>query len=246
VSQTKKRVTNEKRARRLGTGEGIARPKGGGPRRGGGVPAWAWVVGGALLAGAVIVAVAIVLAGGGGGSGPQAGVVEQRLSHAKLDFVSRPTWQPNYDRLQQAVTALNLPGLSQEIVHYHVHITLYVDGHKVVIPGDMGYDVNSATNTVSQASPIHTHDDTGLIHVEADRPGFHGTLGQVFDVWGVYFTNQCIGGYCDGVKIWVDGKPTSAGPGLVLKNHQAITIVEGAPPPSFKPDATFDFKKAGV
>jgi hypothetical protein len=45
-------------------------------------------------------------------------------------------------------------------------------------------------------SPIHTHDTSGIVHIESPtvRPF---TLGQFFDVWGVRFTSDCIGGDCN-------------------------------------------------
>ena len=55
MSQRQKQRTNENRARRLGSGEGISR-KGRKPSSGGGVPAWAWVVGGAVLIAELLVA----------------------------------------------------------------------------------------------------------------------------------------------------------------------------------------------
>ncbi|HEX9235017.1 MAG TPA: hypothetical protein VF972_01920 [Actinomycetota bacterium] len=42
---------------------------------------------------------------------------------------------------------------------------------------------------------IHTHDATGIIHIESPTPRTF-TLGEFFDVWGVRFTASCLGGYC--------------------------------------------------
>ena len=35
-----------------------------------------------------------------------------------------------------------------------------------------------------------------------ERDGLTG----FFDVWGVYASDRCLGGYCDGVKVYVNGK----------------------------------------
>ena len=101
---------------------------------------------------------------------------------------------------------------------------------------DIGID--EATQLLS---PIHTHDDTGVIHIEADQKDFAPTSSNVFDVWGLRFNSQCIGGYCGGVKMWVDGKPSTQFGAYVMKAHDAITILQGAPPPGFKPDKSYKF-----
>src|SRR3954463_10910427 len=101
MSQRQKQRTNENRARRLGSGDGIARHgrkpvgKTGGPGGGpawaggggralpGGVPAWAWVVGGAILVAAIaVVGALLVTRGGSSGSGGNqtAAVITQRNS----------------------------------------------------------------------------------------------------------------------------------------------------------------------
>ena len=111
MSQRQKQRTNENRARRLGSGEGIARHGRGpvGKSGPGGVPPWAWVVGGAILVAAIAVVAALLVTRGGSSSsgGDQTpAVITQRNSTAKVDWVSQGTWQPNYTNLQAALTAV--------------------------------------------------------------------------------------------------------------------------------------------
>ena len=70
MSQRQKQRTNENRARRLGSGDGIARHGRGpvGKSGPGGVPAWAWVVGGAILVAAIAVVAALLVTRGGSSS----------------------------------------------------------------------------------------------------------------------------------------------------------------------------------
>jgi hypothetical protein len=249
VSQRQKQRTNENRARRLGTGEGISRHgrKGGGG--GGAVPAWAWVVGGAILVAAIAVVVALVVTRGGsspsssrGGQTPS--VITQRNSTATFDPVSQGSWPPNYDNLAAAITALGLP-TAGVATHYHVHITLYVTSngksYRVPIPQNIGID--QATQT---ESPIHTHDDKGIIHIESSKAKFTAPLQDVFDIWGVRFDSRCVGGYCGGVEMWVNGTPNTQYGSYVLREHDVITIVEGKQPANFKPDTSFPWAKNGL
>src|SRR5437763_4879364 len=153
MSQRQKQRTNENRARRLGTGERTSRQRrrGAAGRGSGGVPAWAWVVAGAVLIAAVAIVAAIVLTRGGGSSssdGRNSTVVTSRDTTAKIDWVSEGTWRPNYSHLQAALSALGLTdvaGMSGYATHYHAHISLYVDDagklHRVPVPQYVGIDV---------------------------------------------------------------------------------------------------------
>ena len=60
MGKAKKQLTNERRAKRLGTGEGIAPSRG----KSGGMPGWAFMVSGAVLLAAVIIAAAFVVTRG--------------------------------------------------------------------------------------------------------------------------------------------------------------------------------------
>jgi hypothetical protein len=244
VSQRQKQATNQKRASRLGTGEGIARDKrsprgGGGGRPGRGVSSWVWWAVGLVGVVAVAVGIGVTVFGGGSdaGGGNRSAVVTDRLATDRIDFTSEGTWQPNGAQLGAVIAALGLPAASDLVEHYHSHLTLVVDGHEVPIPANLGIDL--ASNTVA---PIHTHDERGVIHTEADQRGFRTNLQQVFDLWGVRLTSSCVAGYCDGVKIWVNGKQVSSDPSkVVLQPHDAVTVLEGPAPKNFTPDKTFKF-----
>ena len=247
MSQRQKQRTNEKRARRLGTGEGISRQgrRGVGSGGGGGVPAWAWVVGGAILLAAIAIVAAILVTRGNGSSsnGQTSSVVVQRNSTAKIDWVSEGTWQPNYAHLKPALAALGLTdvaGMAGYATHYHAHIRLYVNDagtlHKVPVPQYVGIDVPDQI-----LASIHTHDATGVIHMESDKHNFKAILQQVFDVWGVRFSPQCIGGYCGGVHMWVNGTPNTQFGNYQLHEHDAVTLLVGTIPSGFKPDESYHF-----
>ena len=130
MGKAKKQLTNERRARRLGTGEGIAAATTKGGR--GGVPGWAWLVAGSVIVAAAIIGVALVARGDGSGSAsggdPSADVVTSRLSHDKIDFVSAGTWPVNYTDLAGAMSALGLTPTQEaaSVNHYHTHIELMV------------------------------------------------------------------------------------------------------------------------
>jgi hypothetical protein len=121
-------------------------------------------------------------------SGPQYVSLAKTVDPASLPGIltGPPPWQANTDALRPRLQAIGLPALSSQgtALHIHQHLDLYVAGKRVTIPADIGI-VQTASGVLF--SPIHTHDTSGIIHVESPtvRPF---TLGEFFDVWGVRFT----------------------------------------------------------
>lgn len=156
---------------------------------------------------------------------------------------SAAPWGPGLASLRERLTALNLPILSAEgnALHIHQHLDVFVHGAPVAVPADIG--VYSAAGFIS---PIHTHDTTGVIHVESNVVKDF-TLGQFFDIWGVRFTKDCLGGYCQNatstLRAYVNGTPVTGDPrALVLAAHQEIAVVYGTQKETPKTiPASYDF-----
>ena len=137
-------------------------------------------------------------------------------------------WPAERFLLGPRLAVLGLPALSAEgqVIHIHQHLDVYVHGRHVTVPAGIGFDAQ-----LRFLSPIHTHDATGVIHVESPtiRPF---TLGEVFGVWGVRFTKQCLGGYCvrgkSQLRVYVNGKQRNADPRKIqLASHQEIVVAYG-------------------
>ena len=179
-----------------------------------------WLAGGGAVVVAVVV-IAIALAGGGS-SKP-----------VYVDFAAMtglqtgpPPWNNGAGELQTRLTDVHLNPLAQEALafHIHQHLDVYVNGKKVAVPGLVGiFDDSFITE-------VHTHDTTGIIHVESakNRPY---TLGQFFGEWSVRLTANCLGKYCGHVRWWVNGVAGFGDPAhLILHPHQEIVIAAGKPP----------------
>jgi hypothetical protein len=137
-------------------------------------------------------------------------------------------WPPEIDHLADRLRAIGLPALTQEgtVLHIHQHLDVFVDGKQSVVPAGIGIDDNSFI------SPIHTHDPSGVLHLESPQPGTF-TLGQFFAIWGVRFRSSCLGSYCSAraPKVYVNGKRVAGDPTrLALASHQEIAVVIGRPP----------------
>ena len=137
-------------------------------------------------------------------------------------------WLAEIEHLRSRLRAISLPALSAEgtLLHTHQHLDILVKGNPVTVPAGIGIN-----ETARFISPIHTHDETGVIHVESDEIRVF-TLGQFFDIWGVRFTKDCIGGYCgnatSALKVFSNGNPVTGDPRLLaLSPHQEIAVIYG-------------------
>lgn len=152
-------------------------------------------------------------------------------------------WPAEIEHLAARLQADGLPALSAEgtVLHIHQHLDIFIDGTST--PVAPGFGISEAAGFIS---PIHVHDTTGILHVESPTVQDF-TLGQAFDVWGVKFTADCIGGYCadatKSLKVYSNGNLVEGDPRkLVLASHQEIAIVYGTPEeaPTSTP-SSFDF-----
>ena len=161
------------------------------------------------------------------------------------------TWPAPKDTLRQVHLAGLIP-LPQETIEYHVHDQLYVfvNGQAVTVPAGIGINTQDpgvasfptgsgetiglvAPCQLACISPLHTHDASGLIHIEAPkRESFN--LGQFFTEWGVRLNAACVGNYCrpaTSIHAYVNGARYSGNPAhILLTGAQKITIVIGIPP----------------
>jgi len=120
-----------------------------------------------------------------------------------------------------------------------------VDGRPVEVPADLGIDQHRGL-----IAELHTHDDSGVLHVESGDSHLTFTLGQLFTEWGVELDAEDLGGlHADGgeqLRAYVDGRPVEGDPGRIeLADHQEIALVYGTGQPGHVPDS-YDFAAAGL
>lgn len=137
-------------------------------------------------------------------------------------------WYPEIAHLRARLADIGLPALGAEgtALHIHQHLDLIVNGSPVPIPAGIGIDESAGF-----ISPVHTHDTTGIIHVESNTVRDF-TLGEFFDIWGVRFTKDALGGYATSatstLAVYANGSLVPGDPrNLVLAAHQEILIEYG-------------------
>jgi hypothetical protein len=148
------------------------------------------------------------------------------------------------------------------IYHVHAHLDVFVNGKVIRVPAGIGINIADPGVRRFKApdgstvyggielcanpciSPLHTHDNTGVLHTETHTPR-PNRLSQFFTEWGVRLSRTCVGGYCNPTPIrwYVNGRRFSGNPrDILLSDKKEIALVIGTPPR--KIPASYDFSNA--
>lgn len=141
-----------------------------------------------------------------------------------LDGTSMPPWAAPSDVPARVASAGLDMGPMGMVEHYHPQLRITINGTEISVPANIGVD--PATGAMSA---LHTHEEDGTIHIEADKSGEVFTLGQLFTQWGVKLTPTQIGGVQakpgQHVTVTSDGTPVAGNPvNLRLKPEQEIEL----------------------
>jgi hypothetical protein len=135
--------------------------------------------------------------------------------------------------------------------HVHAHLDVFVNGQPVRVPAGIGINIHDpgvrhgrlpdgteaygGIKLCDQPciSPLHTHDDSGILHTESARSS-PNRLGQFFTEWNVKLDRSCVGGYCKpaaSVLVYINGDRYEGDPATIqLTDRKEIAIVIGTPP----------------
>lgn len=139
------------------------------------------------------------------------------------------------------VDGISCGGMEYATLHIHPHLALFINGKQVQVPQGIGFGLASAENPQGCLYWIHTHDASGIIHIEAPQieapAGGPFTLGMLFDIWGQPLTDNGVAGAKGPVTAYVNGAPyTGDLRAIPLMSHQQITLEVGTPvvpPPNY-------------
>lgn len=129
------------------------------------------------------------------------------------------------------VDGIPCESMEQAVLHVHSQLSLFVQGKQIAIPRNIGI-----VGTVQGVCLywIHTHDPTGIIHVEAGNAispaGGNYTLGNFFDIWGLPLSRTNVGRFKGPVVAFVNGAPYNGDlASIPLRAHQQIVLEVGTP-----------------
>ena len=121
--------------------------------------------------------------------------------------------------------------------HVHAHLQIVYKGQNLALPANIGIDDNTCVYY------LHTHDDSGEIHIEAPVARLF-TLGNFFDIWGQPLSNTHLATIPlhkgQQLRTYLNGKLYHGNPrSIELVAHQLIALEVG--PPFVKPSG-FNFQ----
>ena len=157
------------------------------------------------------------------------------------------------------------PTMSENAYHVHAYLGLYVGGKQVAIPDQIGLHdpgpiSHGFTNTAQCYYYIHTHDASGMVHIESPSTAPISSsiyqLGNVFDVWGISVNGNGVGPFSGQVRVFTGraklgtttvqpssyseyfGDPNA----IALYSHEVIWLQVGPPyyTPPYLPEIVFE------
>ncbi len=134
-----------------------------------------------------------------------------------------------------AEASVGCSSMEQLSYHVHAHLALYVDGVPRAVPGGIGLRRDCI-------SWLHTHDATGILHIEAPAPHPY-TLGQFFSVWGqpldaTHLLDQAAEDQHQ-LRAYVNGQLYQGAPETIPLAAHVDIVLEYGPP--FVPPPPFSF-----
>lgn len=141
------------------------------------------------------------------------------------------------------VDGISCQGSEQVLFHIHAHLAVLVRGQQLYIPygigigpplqleANGGFTGGPFVTGGSCFSWLHTHDDSGIIHIESPVHRTY-TLGDFFDIWGQPLGSTRVGRATGPVTIFVNGRQLAAGTDprtVALASHELIQLDVGSP-----------------
>jgi hypothetical protein len=124
----------------------------------------------------------------------------------------------------------NSAAVTNMLTHNHVSLNVTIGGKSIIVPthigmiqtGIFGDPLLYADHTLDEygmegMSPLHTHESSGLIHVESNTVRNY-TLGEFLDIWKGLDTEG------KNVIASVDGKPVSDFRNIILNDESKIVL----------------------
>jgi hypothetical protein len=138
------------------------------------------------------------------------------------------TWPRPEDTADRArAIGLSVAPMEGTALHFHTHLDILVNGRPVAVPAGLGI-----AGSGQEMAELHTHDTTGVLHIEAPSTGKHYTLRQLFAEWNVRLDDMDLGDLKAGggrtLTAYVDGRRQGGDPAAIeLTRHREIALVYG-------------------
>jgi hypothetical protein len=126
----------------------------------------------------------------------------------------------------QTIDGIQCNRTEQLTYHEHAHLTILLNGASEPLPALIGIP-GGATGSPQCFYYLHTHDTTGVVHMEAPAARTF-TLGQFFDVWGQPLSRTTATNLSGKLRFYVGNKLYTGDPRKIkLTPHGMVTIEQG-------------------
>jgi len=155
---------------------------------------------------------------------------------------SMPPWAVPANTSEQIQAAgLSTSAMSPGGAHFHPHLDIRVNGAAVPVAANIGVDPTTGT-----MSELHTHDASGIVHIESAAKDDRYVLGQLFTEWDVRLDRTHLGGLtADSTRslvAFVDGKRFDGDPARIeLLAHRQIALLFGTRDQQANPPSSYNF-----
>ena len=168
------------------------------------------------------------------GTGNDSGivVVSSSGSYTLQDFLNIWGIDLKHKNVVLSIDGKPVTNYKDYVLHNGARLNMTIDGKPVIIPARIGIDpllwkdhsldkygmqAMNMNMVMSSMAPLHTHDTSGIIHVESNtfRPY---TLGEFLNIWGGLDTTSKT------VKATVDGAPVSDYKNIILRDGEQISL----------------------
>jgi hypothetical protein len=113
---------------------------------------------------------------------------------------------------------------SSEISHIHSSLSIFIEGEEYSIPQNIGIQDSSCPDGMRG---IHTHDDTGRLHIETPSQ-IDAPVGAFFNIWGeVFNSEQIFDNYADSdyeLVMFVNGEANNNFEKYIMLDGDEISI----------------------
>ena len=137
---------------------------------------------------------------------------------------------PTNNNSSSFIDGIPCSSMEELAYHIHAHLDIFVDGQYYVVPSNIGV----ATSCIYW---LHTHDSTGIIHIEAPSVTTF-KLGQFLDIWGNSTVNVKLPE--GSPTVYINGNEFSGDyRNIPLNAYDEIAFVYGTAPSSIP--SSYDF-----
>jgi len=122
------------------------------------------------------------------------------------------------------ITSVCLDGHNGLVTHTHVSLSIEIDGEQYPV----GPNVGISDSMCEGMRGVHTHDDSGTLHIETPSP-MDAPLGAFFQIWGKEFSeSQIIDSIVDKnteIVMFVNGESSDQFGSYLMQDGDVIEIV---------------------